>query len=535
MTNATEPMLPTNWAIACVDDILTDGLSNGRSVRTAKEGFPVLRLTALKNGRIDLSERKVGEWTRATAEPYLVKRGDFFIARGNGSIRLVGRGGLLDVEPDPVAYPDTLIRARPHEEVIAPKYFAFVWDSYDLRLQIEKRAKTTAGIYKVNQKDIGACKFPVPPLPEQRRIVEAIETNFTKLDAAEATLKRIQANLKRYRASVLKAAVEGTLVPTEAALARQDSRDYEPANQLLERILTERRRRWEESELAKLKAKGKAPKNDKWKRKYKEPTPPDTTNLPDLPEGWCWVCVDQLVWEIGQGWSPKCEGHPSVDDNSWGVMKTSAVQHMRFDEVENKQLPKSKQPRPGLELVPGDLLITRAGPRNRVGVCCLVKKTRPRLMLCDKVYRLRLPADTFDPRLLELILNAPPILDEIGRLKTGISDSGVNLTQKRFRDIAIPLPPLGEQSRIIAAVEHSWSIAVVSEDQIAKATLRIYALRQSILKQAFEGKLAPQDPNDEPAAVLLERITSEREAMQAKQKKTRRPRKKTARKKSRKS
>jgi type I restriction enzyme S subunit len=134
----------------------------------------------------------------------------------------------------------------------------------------------------------------VPPLPEQHRIVEAIESYFTRLDDAVATLERAQRNLKRYRASVLKAAVEGRLVPTEAELARAEGRDYEPASVLLERILAERRRRWEKAELSKMKAKGKEPKDDKWKAKYVEPVAPDTTELPELPEGWCWASVDQL-------------------------------------------------------------------------------------------------------------------------------------------------------------------------------------------------------------------------------------------------
>ncbi|MEQ8762815.1 MAG: restriction endonuclease subunit S, partial [Planctomycetota bacterium] len=93
--------------------------------------------------------------------------------------------------------------------------------------------------------DVRRHRLPVPPLGEQHRIVEAIESYFTRLDDAVATLGRVQRNLKRYRASVLKAAVEGRLVPTEAELARRQGRDYEPASVLLDRILAERRRRWE--------------------------------------------------------------------------------------------------------------------------------------------------------------------------------------------------------------------------------------------------------------------------------------------------
>ena len=143
--------------------------------------------------------------------------------------------------------------------------------------------------------------FGLPPLPEQHRIVEAIETQFTRLDAAVAALERVKANLKRYRASVLKAACEGRLVPTEADLARAEGRDYEPADVLLKRILVERRAKWEADELAKMIAKGKPPKDDRWKAKYKEPQPPDTTELPDLPEGWRWASIEQVSSLVTDG------------------------------------------------------------------------------------------------------------------------------------------------------------------------------------------------------------------------------------------
>ena len=116
--------------------------------------------------------------------------------------------------------------------------------------------------------------FPLPPLAEQRRIVAEIEKQFTRIDASVDALKRAQANLKRYRASVLKDACEGRLVPTEAELARAEGRDYEHADELLERILAERRARWESQA--------------KRGRKYKELVAPDTSDLPELPEGWAW-------------------------------------------------------------------------------------------------------------------------------------------------------------------------------------------------------------------------------------------------------
>ncbi len=131
-----------------------------------------------------------------------------------------------------------------------------------------------------------AYPFPLLPLPEQHRIVAAIETQFTRLDAGVAALRRVQANLRRYRAAVLKAACEGKLVPTEAELARTEGRDYEPAAVLLERILAARREKWVQ---------------ENPKKKYQEPAGPDVSGLPELPEGWCWATVGELASHITSG------------------------------------------------------------------------------------------------------------------------------------------------------------------------------------------------------------------------------------------
>ncbi len=195
------------------------------------------------------------------------------------------------------------------------------------------------------------------------------------------------------------------------------------------------------------------------------------------------IAIDSL----DQGWSPKCESVPSESDDVWAVIKTSAIQHGRFLESENKQLPTALRPRPHLELQTGDLLITRAGPRARAGVACLVKSTRPRLMLCDKAYRIRAKLTVADPAFLEIVLNAPHIVDEINELKTGISDSGVNLTQKRFGELVIPLPKLAEQTRIIAEVERRLSVEEKLRSVVLANLDRAKSLRRSILNQAFWG------------------------------------------------
>ena len=138
----------------------------------------------------------------------------------------------------------------------------------------------------VRDDDVLAQQIDLPPLPEQRRIVAEIEKQFTRLDASVAALRRTQANLKRYRASTLRAACSGELAPTEAELARAEGREYEPADVLLERILAERRAHWESQE--------------KRRGRYKDPAAPDTSDLPSLPEGWVWATLPQLGESSGR-------------------------------------------------------------------------------------------------------------------------------------------------------------------------------------------------------------------------------------------
>ena len=225
------PPLPEGWAWATVDALISEPLANGRSVKTASDGFPVLRLTALQDGQINQSEFKVGAWTEYEAEPFFIREGDFFVSRGNGSIKLVGLGGIVGPVHEPVAYPDTLIRFRLHPEV-SLSYFAHVWNSATVRQQLETVARTTAGIHKVNQQDLSICKIPLPPLAEQRRIVAEVERRLSVIQQAEAAVEASRQRAERLRQSILKRAFAGELAPQDP--------DDEPASVLLERIRAQR-------------------------------------------------------------------------------------------------------------------------------------------------------------------------------------------------------------------------------------------------------------------------------------------------------
>lgn len=199
--------------------------------------------------------------------------------------------------------------------------------------------------------------------------------------------------------------------------------------------------------------------------------------------------IETVIEKLDQGWSPRCLNENSKDELEWAVIKTSAVQYGHFVSVENKILPTELKPREQHELKVGDILITRAGPRVRVGVCCLVRKTRPRLINCDKVYRIKVNTEVVSPEYFELILNTPFYQREIEKMKSGISDSGLNLTQTKFLKIEIPIPTLEEQQLIVDELESKLTICDKVEETIKLSLQQAETLRQSILKQAFEGKL----------------------------------------------
>jgi len=351
--------------------------------------------------------------------------------------------------------------------------------------------------------DIRRHELPLPPLPEQHRIVRAIESYFTRLDDAVATLERVQRNLKRYRASVLKAAVEGRLVPTEAELARAEDRSYEPASVLLARILAERRRRWEEAELAKMTARGKAPKDDKWKAKYVEPVAPDASDLPDLPEGWCWASVDQLSI-VGTGATPK-----RGDDRFWRGGKvpwvTSAVVNDPLVTTPSEFVTYAALRETNLTLYPpGTVLVAMYGEgktRGRATTLGMESATNQALAA------LELPGTTAQLRDWLLRFLEHNYL-ELRRAASGGVQPNLNLGI--VRAIRVPVPPMAEQRRVSEEADRSMSIARATFEAVTANELKAIRLRQSILKWAFEGRLVDQDPTDEPASVLLERIRAER-------------------------
>jgi type I restriction enzyme, S subunit len=475
--------LPAGWAATTLERVLAEDLCNGRSVPTAEFGFPVLRLTALVDGCIDLAQRKTGQWTREDAAKYFVRAGDFLISRGNGSIRLVGRGGIVPHD-DEVAFPDTMIRARPAAEAMSPRFLRYQWEMAAVREQIENAAKTTAGIHKVSQGDLRRIRLRLAPLPEQHRIVAEIEKHFSRLDAAVTTLARVQVEIERARASVLKAAVEGRLVPTEAALARAEGRSYEPASALLERVLEERRRRHEEMHGGK---------------KYKPAVEPETAGTP-LPQGWVWATLDSLADVVGGITKNK----DYVDGRDVPYLRVANVQRGILDLSVVKTILAPEEKIRKLRLQPGDILLNEGGDRDKLGRGWVWEGQIEECIHQNHVFRARVHGGLVDSKYVSHYANSLGQSYFLGSGKQTTNLASISLAN--MKRLPIPLPPREEQHRIVAEVSRRLSVLDTLAHTVARNLARCTALRQSILARAFSGKLVPQDPTDEPASALLERV-----------------------------
>ena len=233
----------------------------------------------------------------------------------------------------------------------------------------------------------------------------------------------------------------------------------------------------------------------------------------EVPETWKWCRLRNLILGTGAGKSPNCDKRPKKD-NEWGVLTTTAIQYCDFLPNENKVLPTNYIVNEDQEVKYNDLLITRAGPRNRTGVVCVANKACSNLILSDKTVRIEYVRDYCNPYYLMFALNSPVIHDNVMSATVGMADSQVNISQNSIQNIAIPLPPYKEQENIVnklnTVLPYLKKYSIVKEQQDKLNENISILLKKSILQEAIHGKLVAQDPNDEPASVLLERIKEEK-------------------------
>ena len=357
-----------------------------------------------------------------------------------------------------------VFRAKPG---LLPKYlFHFLFTPY-VRRGAKMNMKGAAGQLRVPIQFFEGLRIPLPAPEEQKRVVDYLDEQLSRLDASVAALHRVKANLKRYRASVLKSACEGRLVPTEAELARREGRNFETGTQLLHRVACERER-FGTSHI-----------------RTTEDVKPELTGLDEPPAGWTWASGGQALNHIEAGKSFKCEERPPLAGEV-GVLKVSSVSWGEFDEEESKTCVDEEKIDARYMVKAGDLLFSRANTIELVGACVIVNVVHRTLMLSDKTLRFSVSSAIL-PQWLLYCLRSQLGRADIERLSTGNQESMRNIGQARIRQIRVPLPPLAEQHRIVAEADRRLSLIRVAEAQVAANLARAQRLRQSILQAAFSG------------------------------------------------
>lgn len=322
-----------------------------------------------------------------------------------------------------------------------------------------------SGMVHITRGRFDETPVSLPPLAEQERIVTAIEEAFSKLDAGEAGLRTVRQLLKRMREAILTAAVTGRLVP-------QDPTDT-PAAKLL----------------ADLGA---------------EPAP----GMYDIPDTWAWARLGSMLRE------PMRNGMSAVKaDSSEGLptFSITAVTTGDFSDKNIKYTAGDWSRASDLWAEAGDLFVQRSNTPELVGTARLYRGTPRAAIFPDLLIRVR-AVPQLRPEWLELFMCSPRCRAFVRSQAKGLAGSMPKISQPVLDRLEVPVPPEGEQDRIVTEVERQLSFVEACERAVDVGLARSAGLRRSALKAAFEGRLVPQDPSDEPASVLLDRIRAERAA-----------------------
>jgi type I restriction enzyme S subunit len=477
--------LPDSWHWVTVNDVaapmkhaIVDGpFGSNLKVSDYVENGPVPVLTTKNLGGNYDDVRYITQEKFEKLKRSAVYGGDILVAK----IGSCGKTGIYPFNMPPAMIPANLLKVTLNESFYL-KYVYYYFNSSFFQEALKTIIKATA------QPALGVTNFRKLPLPcappnEQKRIVAEIEKQFSRLDEAVTSLKRAKVSLKRYKAAVLRAAVEGKL--TEQW--RKENPDVEPAEKLLERILAERRTKWEEAELAKVKSKGIEAKDDFWKKKYKEPAGPDINNLPELPKGWIWVATDQMAWYVTSG---SRDWKKYYSDRGALFIRTQDINKNRLDlnDLAYVELPdKAEGKRSLVEIY--DLLVVITGAN--VGKVALIENSLPEAYVSQSVGLMKLPSKNIAKYLHLAMIAEGAGKTQLDNMAYGMGRPVLNLDN--LRDIRIPLPPYSEQLQIILELDRRFSVANKIEESIEACMNRAEGLRQSILKKAFLGKLVTPD------------------------------------------
>jgi type I restriction enzyme S subunit len=487
--------LPQGWTFTTLGQICSKP-QYGWTCKAAKQGqIKYVRTTDISRGRIDWATVPFCEDLPNEVDKYRVHRNDILVSRA-GSVGVSLR--VEDVPCDAV-FASYLIRFNTLDGM-EPKFVEAFLKSDDYSRSISEFAAGIA-VPNVNASKLASLEMPLAPLGEQRRIVAKLEKLLSKVDTCQQRLTKVPVLLKRFRQAVLAAACSGRLTA--------DWREEHPSNldgkNLLRSLLSTRRAKWEAKQLEKFRTRGRMPKDGSWKTAYPECRQPSSDGLPPLPADWTWIALACVVTRVKRGPSMKCnqkaQGVRYITSGNLeaGKLRLDLDQKYLtdFDEIEK------------CRLLPGDLILNCVNSLAKIGKSAVFEAKHGKAIVGFNNYALELSTDFISAYFLNLVCQNDVFLSQL-YLVVKHAVNQVSFATEELEKVAVPVPPLAEQQEIVRRVEALFALADQIEARYAKAKAHVEKLTQSILAKAFRGDLVPQDPNDEPASVLLERICADR-------------------------
>ena len=506
--------IPGNWCWVKHEDISSINPKNNSENITDELEVSFLQMASV--------EEKTGQYSLSDIRPYgLVKKGYTQFVDGDLIFAKItpcmenGKIAVVENLVNGIGCGSTEFHVSRAASLINRKYLFYFFNREELRRDAQRNMTGSAGQLRVSKSFFAEVKIPLPPLAEQHRIVDKIEELFSDLDNGIDSLKKAQQQLKIYRQAVLKWAFEGKLT----AQWREEQKrldKLESAEVLLAQIKAERERRYQQELEDWITAitlweangkEGKRPGKPSIPRTLPTLTDIDLIRLPKIPDEWYWTNLCNVTHKVGDidhkmpqdfpGGYPYLSTGNLKSDGIIDFKNAKTISHEDFKRLSSKIKPEK-----------GDIIFPRYGTIGRnflidfdkeflVSYSCAIIKN---VLYC------------MNPKFVFHYSLSPLAKKEIQRHVKETTQANIGIDS--IENFVFPLCSLSEQIQIIEEIESRLSICDRLEAEIETNLKKAEALRQSILKQAFEGKLVPQDPNDEPASVLLERIRDEQKQKQ---------------------
>lgn len=496
--------LPKSWAWCRLIEVC-EYIQRGKSPKYAEtSNVPVISQKCVQWTGFDLSRARFiqeSSLKKYTPERFLQAGDLLWNSTGDGT---VGRVILFPkVEYDQVVADSHVTVVRSMKDYVIPEYLWIFTASPLIQNLVTGRVTGSTKQTELGTGTVKSMEFSLPPLPEQHAIVQIVNTLLQEIDQLEQlTAQRLQLkedyaasalhqlvtapasdawaalkphfhtffneapNIQKLREAILQLAVQGKLT----AAWRRDNPEVEPAGVLLERIREEKARLIKEKKIKKEKALPKIKAGE----------------VPfEVPEGWVWCRMQDIILDIEAGKSPKCLPSPANTDQ-WGVIKMSAITWGEFNEKENKALPLETEPFPDKEIKPGDFILTRANTGELVAKSVIVHDgIRKKLLLNDKTLRVQF-SKSLRIKYINFFNNSVIAREHYLEVASGTSDSMKNISRENIKALYVPLPPYDEQKVIIAKLKDIINLCDQLERYVSLCKSQSEQLLQSALKEVFD-------------------------------------------------